>query len=211
MPQKSENLRPNWDDIDDECQHIPLNCPWTITSGKETLTVVLTCLKWTFIYDFWIRVTAHQEANPNISKQKDINKHNPLLVSLSEAPDDYEDFPELHLNSYQLHILGELEDSLFWRYNLHNGQYSSCSSWSSPRKLFWHRPRSGRRIFYPTNRTKNQLCPRRRTCICWWTGKLHSHQESGVFFFTPRTSRWVVREQYHQRNNLQERSNKLHL
>ena len=26
MPQKSENLPPNWDDIDDECQHIPLNC-----------------------------------------------------------------------------------------------------------------------------------------------------------------------------------------
>ena len=37
MPQKSENLHPNWDDIDDECQHIPVNCPWTITSGNELL------------------------------------------------------------------------------------------------------------------------------------------------------------------------------
>ena len=113
MPQKSENLPRTWDDIDDECQHIPLNCPWTITSGDETLTVVITCLKRTFNYDFWIRVTAHPEGNPSISKQIDINKPNPLLVSLSKVLDDYEDFPEPHLNSYQLHNLGELLHSLF--------------------------------------------------------------------------------------------------
>ena len=89
MPQKSVNLPPNWVDIDDECQHIPLNCPWTITSGNETLTVVITCLKWTFNYDFWIRVTAHPDGNPNILKQGDIIKHNPLLGSLSEALDEY--------------------------------------------------------------------------------------------------------------------------
>ena len=58
-------------------------------------------------------MTAHPEGNPNISKQIDYNKHNPLLESLSEALDDYEDFPDSHLNSYQLHILGELLDSLF--------------------------------------------------------------------------------------------------
>ena len=113
MPQKSENLLPSWDDIDDECQHIPLNCPWVITSGSDTLTVVITCLKWTFNYLFWIKVTAHPEGNPNISKQIDINKHNPLLVSLSEALDDYESSPEPHVNSYQIHTLGELIDSLF--------------------------------------------------------------------------------------------------
>ena len=125
MPQKSEDLPPNWDDIDNECQHIPLNCPWTITSGNETLTVAITCLKWTFNHDFWIRVTAHPEGNPTISKQIDINKHNPLLVSVSEALDVYEDFPEPHLNSYQLNKLGELLDSLFQRYNPHKGQYLS--------------------------------------------------------------------------------------
>ena len=112
MPQKSENLPPNWVDIDDECQHFPLNCPWVITSGSGTLTVVFTCLKWTFNYDFWIRVTAHPEGNPNTSKQININKHNSLLLSLSEALDEYEDFPEPHLNSYQLHILGDLLETL---------------------------------------------------------------------------------------------------
>ena len=112
MPQNLENNPPNWDEIDDECQQIPLNCPCTITSGTETLTVVITCIKWTFNYDFWIRVTAHPEWNPNISKQIDINKNNPLLESLLEVLDEYEDFPEPHINSYQLHILGELLDSL---------------------------------------------------------------------------------------------------
>ena len=107
------NLPPNWVDIDDGCQDIPLNCSWTIIFGNKTLTVVITCLRWTFNYDFWIRVTAHPEGNTNISKQIDINKHNPLLVSPSEALEDYENFPEPHLNSYQLHILGELLDSLF--------------------------------------------------------------------------------------------------
>ena len=57
-------------------------------------------------------MTAHPEGNPIISKQIDINKHNPLLESLSEALDEHEDVPEPHLNSYQHHILGELLDSL---------------------------------------------------------------------------------------------------
>ena len=69
MPRKLENLPPDWDDIEDECQHIPLNCPRTITSADETLKVVITCLKWTFSYDFCIRVTDHTEGNPHISKR----------------------------------------------------------------------------------------------------------------------------------------------
>ena len=113
MPQNLENNPPNWDETDDKWQHIPLNCPWTITSGNETLTDVITCLKWTFNYDFWIRVTAHPEGNPTISKQININRRNPLLVSLSEVLENYEDFPEPLLNSYQLLILGELLDALF--------------------------------------------------------------------------------------------------
>ena len=112
MPQKFENLIPDWDDIDDECQHIPWKCPWTITSESGTPTVIIIYLKWTFNYDSWIRVTAHPEGNPNTSKQIDIIRQNPLLESLSEALDDYKDFLEPHLNSYQLHILGKLLDSL---------------------------------------------------------------------------------------------------
>ena len=103
MPQKSEVFPPYWDNIDNECQHIPLNCPWTITSGNETRTIVITCLKWTFTYDFWI--SAHPEGNPHISKQIDINNDNPLFESPSEALGEYKDFPEPHLNSYQLQIL----------------------------------------------------------------------------------------------------------
>ena len=114
MSEKFENLPTSLDDTDNECQHIPLNCPWTITSENECLKVVITCLKMTFNYDFWLKLTAHPQGNPHLSKQIDINKHNPLLESLSEALDEYENFPEPHLNSYQLHILGELLDSLPW-------------------------------------------------------------------------------------------------
>ena len=114
MPQKLENFPPNWDDSGDECQHILLNRPWTITSEDEILTVVITFLKWTFNYDFWIRVTAHPEGNPNLPKPTDINKHNPLVESLSEALNDYKDFPEPHLNSHRLQILGKLLDFPFW-------------------------------------------------------------------------------------------------
>ena len=194
MPCKLENLPSIWDDLEDECQHFPLDCPRTITSENEFLTVVITCLKWTFNYGFWIKVTAHPDGNPNISKQRDINKRNRLLESASEALNDYKDFPEPHLNSCQLHILGELLDSFFWRYNSHDGQYSSCLSWSSHRQIFWHRSRSDRWILYSTNRTKNIFRSWRGSWRCWWTRKLHPQEENVVFFFTPRTSRRVVRE-----------------
>ena len=114
MPQKIEDVPPNWEDIEEECQHVPLNCPSIITCEDGTLVLIITSLEWTFNYEFWIRVTAHPEENPNISKQIDINKPYPLLESLSEALNNYVNFPEPHLNSHQLHFLGELLDFLFW-------------------------------------------------------------------------------------------------
>ena len=113
MPQNFENLPPNWVAIKEECEHISLTCPWTIVCKDGTLEFIITSLEWTFNYDFWIRVTAHSEGNPNISKQIDIDKHHPLFESLSEALNDYVKLPEPHLNSLQLHILGELLDFLF--------------------------------------------------------------------------------------------------
>ena len=107
MPQKFEQLPPNWDDIEEECQHLSLNCPWTITSEDETLAVIITSLEWTFNLDFWIRGTAQPEENPNNSKRININKHHPFLASLSEALNNYVDFPEPQLKSHQFHILGE--------------------------------------------------------------------------------------------------------
>ena len=59
MPQKFENLPPNWDDIEEECQHVSLNCPWTIACEDGTLAFIITILEGTFNYDFWVRVTAH--------------------------------------------------------------------------------------------------------------------------------------------------------
>ena len=59
MPQKTEDLPPNWDDIEEACQHFPLNCPWTNAYEDGTLAFNITSLEWTFNYDFWIRVNAH--------------------------------------------------------------------------------------------------------------------------------------------------------
>ena len=113
MPQHFENFPPNWDAIEEEYQNVPMTCPWTITCIDGTLEFIITSLEWTLNYDFWIRVTALSEGNPNISEQININKHHPLLESLSEALNDYVKLPEPHLNSLQLHILGELLDFLF--------------------------------------------------------------------------------------------------
>ena len=58
-------------------------------------------------------MTAHPEENPSISKQINIDKHHPLLESLSEALNDYVKIPERRLNSLQCQILGEVLDFLF--------------------------------------------------------------------------------------------------
>ena len=111
MPQKLDNS-PLDKISENECKHVPLNCPWIITSQDGTLTVIISCLKWTFNYDFWIRVTVHPDGNSGISKQIDLNDHHPLLKSLSDALKLYEAFPEPHLNFFQLEILDELIDYL---------------------------------------------------------------------------------------------------
>ena len=74
--------------------------------------MIITCLKWTFNYDFRIRVTVYPEEHPHISQQVDIWGHSLLLGSLAEALSKYYNFPEPHLNDYQLHIFGELVDYL---------------------------------------------------------------------------------------------------
>ena len=67
MPQKLEKSPPNnSNNIRDECQHIPINFPWTIASQDEELSGIITCLKWTFNYDFWIRVPVYTEGNPQV-------------------------------------------------------------------------------------------------------------------------------------------------
>ena len=113
MPQNFENPPTNWEDIEEDCDNTSLACPWTISCKDGTLELIITSLEWTFNHDFWIRVTAHSEGNPNILKQINIDKHQFLLESLSEALNNYVELPERHLNSFQLHILGELLDFLF--------------------------------------------------------------------------------------------------
>ena len=112
MPQYFEDLPPNWEDIKEDCEHISLACPWTISCKDGTLEFI-TSLEWTFNHDFWIRVTVLSEGSPNTPKRISIDKHHFLLESLSEALIDYVKLPEPHLNFLQLHILEKLLDFLF--------------------------------------------------------------------------------------------------
>ena len=107
----------NLDDLPEEkCKHMPLKCLWSITSQDKNLTVIVTCLKWTFNCEVCVRVTAYPLGAPNISKQVDLDDHHPLLRSLTDALNLYEAFLEPHLNSHQLEILEELMEYLHFKF-----------------------------------------------------------------------------------------------
>ena len=113
MPQNVGSLILDLDKIfEDECKHTPLTWPWTITSNNESLTVIITCLKWTLNNDFSVRVTAHPQGAPIVSKQIDLDDHHPLLRPLRDVPNLCEAFPAPQLSTHHIHILGELMEQL---------------------------------------------------------------------------------------------------
>ena len=117
MPKKLESSKTHLDELpEEECKHIPSNCIWPLTSQDTNLTVIITCLKWTFHFEFCVRVTAYQLGAPNISKQIDPDDHHPLLRSLTDALYLYEAFPEPHFNSHQLKSLEELMEYLHFKF-----------------------------------------------------------------------------------------------
>ena len=117
MPQRLEKSITNLDEIpEEECKHIPLNCLWNITSLNTSLTFIITCLKWTIINDFCVRVTAYQLAAPTVSEQIDTDDHQLLLRSLTDALNSYEALPEPHLISHQLEVLEELIEYLHFKF-----------------------------------------------------------------------------------------------
>ena len=96
MPQKLESSITHLDELPEEkCKHIPLNCIWPIISQDTSLTVIITCLKWTINLEFCVRVTAYPLGTPNPSKQINLDDHHPLLRSLTDALHLYEAFPNL--------------------------------------------------------------------------------------------------------------------
>ena len=106
MPQNFESSITHLNEIPQEkWKHIPLNCNWPITSKATNPTVIITSLKWTFNFEFCVRVTAYLLGAPNISEQIDLDDHHPLLRSLTDALHLYEAFLEPHFNSHQLKIL----------------------------------------------------------------------------------------------------------
>ena len=116
MTQKFESSITHLNELPEEkCKHIPLNCLWSITSKDTKLTIIITCLKWTFNYEFCVRVTDYPLGAPNFPKQIELDDHHPLLRSLTDSLNLYEAFPEPHLNSPQLEILKELMEYLHFK------------------------------------------------------------------------------------------------
>ena len=108
MPQKFERLMLDLDGtLEDECKQISINCYWTVNSKAKNLTIIITCLKWTFNYDFCVRITAIPQRAPNVSKQIDLDDDHSLLRPLTDALSIYQVFHEPHLNKHRIEILGE--------------------------------------------------------------------------------------------------------
>ena len=114
MPHPINQNSAVWNTLgDDGVDEIPLfNCPWTITTSNESITVNIIYLKWTFNYDFWIRVEIHPRGIPTAFQLLDIDELHPLFKSLAMALLNYYEFPEPHLTDFQLHVYGELMDHL---------------------------------------------------------------------------------------------------
>ena len=99
MPQKFDRVILDLGKIPEgECKYLPVNCHWTTPSTDASLTVITTCLKWTFNYDFCVRLIAHSQGAQNVSKQKDLDDHQTLRSSLTDALTLYKVFPEPLLN-----------------------------------------------------------------------------------------------------------------
>ena len=117
MPQKIESSITHLDELpEEECKHIPLNCNWPITSQNTNQTIIITCLKWTFNFEFSVRVTAYQLGASNISKQIDLDDNHPLQRSLTDPLHLHESFPEPHFNSHQFENLEELMEYLHFKF-----------------------------------------------------------------------------------------------
>ena len=54
----------------------------------------------------------HPLENPRASQLLDIDALHPLFKSLATALLNYYEFPEPHVNEFQLHVYGELMDHL---------------------------------------------------------------------------------------------------
>ena len=117
MPKKFESSITHLDELpEEEYKQIPLSCIWPINYQDASLTVIITCLKWTINYEFCVQVTAYPLGAPNISKQKDLDDHHPLLRSLTDALHLHEAFLEPQLNFHQLESLEELMEYLLFKF-----------------------------------------------------------------------------------------------
>ena len=62
-----------------------------------------------------MRVEIHPQGNPKASQLLDIDELHLLFKSVAPALLNYYEFPEPHVNEFQLHVYGELRDHLSYK------------------------------------------------------------------------------------------------
>ena len=118
MPYPATQNPTVWNSIDDDgFDQVYFNCPWTITTNNESITVKITYLKWTFRYDYWIRVKNQPQENSDASQLFDKTELPSLFKSLATALLNYYELPQRHLKEFQLLVIGEFLDHLSYKVN----------------------------------------------------------------------------------------------
>ena len=114
------------EDIYDEnkIEEIDLNCPWTITvpSGASH-DFMITKLKWSFEYPFWLTACIYPIENPAKLIILDIKREPLAFAKLFFTLTLNKKYPEPHLSQHDIHTLRELMDTAEFHMGSHIKYY----------------------------------------------------------------------------------------
>ena len=109
---------------ENKIEEIELNCPWTITvpSGVSH-GLVLTKLRWSFQYPFWLTTNIYPIDNPAKPIILDIKRETLAFAKPFITLTLYKKYPEPHLTQHDIHTLRELMDTAEFHMATHTSYY----------------------------------------------------------------------------------------
>ena len=91
-----------------EFKPIFLFCPWTLETLTQQLKVIITRIDFTLKRQFRLRLQAHPEGEPLLSKFNTLTKFHGHFASSIAAIQHYHDFPEFGFPEVDLTVLNSL-------------------------------------------------------------------------------------------------------
>ena len=85
-----------------------LFCPWTLETLTQQLKVIITRIDFTLKRQFRLRLQAHPEGEPLLSKFNTLTKFHGHFASSIAAIQHYHDFPEFGFPEVDLTVLNSL-------------------------------------------------------------------------------------------------------